>query len=228
MGWTEFSLVLTLFLLTHFLPSYRPIRARLLAALGRPAYFALYGTASTVLLVWIVVAAAQAPYLPVLDPAPWQRWVPNIAMPVAFIFLAMGVGLGYPHTLGGRAGSRFDPDRPGLAAISRHPMLWALAIWAAAHAVANPDLAHMVVFGLFLIVSLAAMRLFDRRGRLFEAEAWPALQASTATLSLRPLADRQWRRRNRTALATRVLAALLIYAALLHLHAPVIGVSPLP
>lgn len=228
MGWTEFALVLALFVATHFLPSWRPVRNGLIGAVGRRAYFAGYGAVSTVLLVWLVVAAGRAPYLPVLDPAGWQRWVPNLVMPVAVLLLTMGVGLRYPYTLGGRGDAAFDPDRPGLAALTRHPVAWALALWAAAHLLANPDLAHVVLFGGFAAISLAAMRLFDARARAAEPARWPALRAATAILSLRPLADPAWLRRNAGALALRVAAALFVYVGLYHLHGPVIGASPAP
>jgi uncharacterized membrane protein len=228
MAWTEFALVLLLFLGTHFLPSRRAFRDGLIARVGRRTYFAAYGTVSTVLLVWLVVAAARAPYVPILDPMGWQRWVPNLVMPLAVLLLSFGIGFRYPHTLGSRRNVEFDPTRPGFAAITRHPMLWALVLWAAAHLLANPDVAHAILFGLFLGVSLLSMRLFDRRAREARPGLWPDIRRATATLSLRPLASRHFWRTNARFLGTRTLAAAALYAAIYALHGPVIGVSPLP
>jgi uncharacterized membrane protein len=228
MGWSEFAFVLALFLGTHFLPSHRPLRERAIAITGRRAYFALYGTVSTVLLVWLVVAAARAPHVPILDPAGWQRWVPNLVMPIAVLLLSLGFGLGYPHTLGGSRGARFDPAQPGVAAVTRHPMLWALVLWAGAHLLANPDLAHGILFGLFLTVSVLSMRLFDRRAQEADAERWPEMRSTTAILSLRPLAWRRFWQRNAGVLAGRFAVAFVLYAVLYVLHLPVIGVSPIP
>jgi uncharacterized membrane protein len=228
MAWAEFAVVLVLFLGTHFLPSLRAFRDGLIAAVGRRTYFAAYGTVSTVLLVWLVVAAARAPYLPILDPAGWQRWIPNLVMPLAVLLLALGAGLGYPHTLGGRRSAEFDPARPGFAAVTRHPMLWALVVWAAAHLVANPDVAHAVLFGLFLAVSVMSMRLFDRRAREARPDVWPDIRRTTAILSLRPLASPRFWRTNVRYVGTRILGSAALYLAIYALHAPVIGVSPLP
>lgn len=228
MGWAELILAMTLFLATHFLPAQGPVRARLVRALGAPAYFALYGTISTLTLVWILAAAARAPHVELLAPAPWQRWGANLAMPAAFLCLGLGLGFRYPYTLFGRRRSTFDPDEPGLAAITRHPALWALAIWAAAHALANPDLAHLIAFGLFLVISVAAFGLFDRRARAAEPARWPGIQDATALLSLRPLGQAGWLRRNRKGLLVRILLGLALYAAMLGLHPWLIGVSPLP
>lgn len=228
MGWTEFALVLALFVATHFLPSHRPLRDGLIATMGRRAYFAAYGTVSTVLLVWLVVAAGRAPYLPVIDLAPWQRWVPNLVMPAAVALLGLGGGMAYPWTLGGRKIATFDPARPGFAAVTRHPMLWALGLWGGAHMVANPDLAHVVLFGGFAAISLAAMRLFDARARAAEPDRWAAIRQATAILSLRPLMQAGWWRRNGKTTLARLAAAALLYIGLYHLHAPVIGASPVP
>ena len=228
MAWAEFALVLVLFLGTHFLPSRRAFRDGLIARVGRRTYFAAYGTVSTVLLVWLVVAAARAPYVPILDPMGWQRWVPNLVMPLAVLFLSVGIGFGYPYTLGGRRNAAFDPARPRFAAITRHPMLWALVLWAGAHLLANPDVAHAILFGLFLAVSLLSMRLFDRRAREARPDLWPDIQEATATLSLRPLEPRHFGRANARVLATRIVGAVALYAAIYALHGPVIGVSPIP
>lgn len=227
--WAEFILVFALFVGTHFLPSHRPLRERLIGVLGRRTYFAGYGTISLVLLVWLVIAAGRAPYLPLFDPLPWTRWAPNLAMPLAVALLALGAGMAYPYTLGGGKAARFDPARPGFAAVTRHPILWALALWAGAHLLANPDLAHAVLFAGFAAVSLASMRLFDRRAESAEGPArWAEMRRATSILSLRPLADRGWLRANARGIAVRLALAVLLYVGLLHLHAPVIGASPLP
>ena len=72
------------------------------------------------------------------------------------------------------------------------------ALWAGAHLVANGDLAHGILFGLMLIYALFGLGICLRRGVALRV-AWP-----------------------------RLLAAVVIWAALFHLHPLVIGVSPLP
>ena len=95
--------------------------------------------------------------------AAWTRWVPNLVMPVAVFLAVAGVGLRYPFTPGGRRAAVFDPAHPGFAALTRHPLLWALALWSATHLPPNGDLAHIRMFGEFAAVSIAAILMFDRR-----------------------------------------------------------------
>jgi len=156
---------------------------------------------------------------------PWMRWVPTLAMPVVFVLAAAGVGLRQPHTLGAQRGAVFDPADPGVAALSRHPLLVALALWAGAHVVANGDLAHVVLFGGFAALSLAAIPLFERSARRVEG---PAFFERTALVSLRPFARPDWRQRNLAGLGLRAGAGLLLWGVALHLHAVLFGVSPFP
>jgi uncharacterized membrane protein len=204
MSWLPFAAALAAFGASHYLPGATGLRETLIERFGRRAYFTAYGL-------------------------PWHRWLPNLAMPAAFVLAACGFGMAQPFTLGGRRASRFDPADPGLAAVTRHPLLLALALWSAAHLVANGDLAHGVLFGGFLAMSLAGMRASDRRAaRELPAAQRAAFFRSTALLSPAPFADPAWRRRNLPRLARRALVGLALWLAALHLHQPVLGVSPFP
>lgn len=227
MSWVPFGLALAAFVGSHYLPGATGLRAALIARFGRRAYFTGYGILSLVLLGWLVVAAGTAPYVELWPPAAWQRWVPNVAMPVAFVLAACGVGMAQPFTLGGRGA---EPGAAaGFAAVTRHPLLLALALWSGAHLVANGDLAHAIVFGGFLAISLAAMRAFDARAvRALGPSAAAAAFRASPLLSLAPLADGGWRRQALPRLAPRAVVGLALWAAAFQLHAAVIGVSPAP
>ena len=228
MSWTPFVVALAVFVLSHYLPTATGLRDAAVGRLGRRVYFSVYGAISLAVLVWIIVAAGQAPHVQLWPQAPWLRWVPNIAMPLAFMLTACGIGIAQPFTLGGRRGASFDPAAPGLAAVTRHPLLWALALWAGAHLLANGDLAHVILFGLFLAMALGFIPVFDARARRALGPAAEPFFASSATLSPAPFADRSWRAANLSGLSLRALVGLGIWLAALMLHEAVIGVSPLP
>ena len=227
-GWGEYALALALFVGSHFVPRLGGLRERMIGRLGRRAYFGLYGVLSTALLVWLVSAAIRAPYVELWPQMPWTRWVPNIAMPVALVLVSCGIGLRQPFTLGGRRGVAFDPDDPGFAAISRHPLFLALALWAGGHLVPNGDLAMVVLFGSFTLMALVAIPAFDGRARRMLGPAAGVFLAQTAVLSLAPLAETSWRRANTRRMSLRAFLGLVLWVALLHLHGVIIGASPLP
>ncbi len=228
-GWMEFVTAYALFIVSHGVPAWPPVRGRLVAVLGERLYLILYGLASLALLAWLIVAAGRAPHMPVWSSAPWQFWAPVLVMPLACALAAFGVAAPNPLSFGSRNSSAFDPEKPGIAGIVRHPLLWAIALWAGAHMVPNGDLAHVVLFGGFAVFALTGMAAIDRRRRRsLGSDEWARLAARTALLPFAATFDRH----RRTALVamdwSRLAAAALLYAALIASHASVLGVSPLP
>jgi uncharacterized membrane protein len=226
-GWGEFGLALTAFLLSHAVPARPALRARFAAAIGLRGYLVLYSLISLGLLGWLVVAAERAPFVPLWPYAAWQGWVPGIVMLPACLLVAFGVGAANPLSLGGRS-TGFDPSRPGIAGVARHPLLWALALWAGAHVLPNGNLAHVILFGSFAAFPLVGMGLMDRRRRraLGQLE-WERLARATSSIPLAALAGGRWRPSGWPS-PLRLLAGLALYAGLVLLHRPVIGVGPLP
>jgi uncharacterized membrane protein len=216
------------FLLSHALPARPSVRRALVARLGERGYLALYSLVSLAVFAWLMVAAGRAPFAPLWDFAPWQLWVPPIAMAGACLLAAFGIGAVNPLSFAGRSGAAFDPDQPGIAGVARHPLLWAIVLWAASHAVPNGDLEHVLLFASLAGFSLAGMAVIDRRKRRqMGTAAWAVLAARTSFWPAAALASERWRPRPALPSPRRLAAAALAYLVLL-LHLPVIGVSPLP
>lgn len=227
-GWPDFALAYALFLVAHAVPAQPALRSRLVAALGRPLYLAIYIAASVVLLLRLIRTAQRAPFLPLWEYADWQAWIPNLAMPFVCLLVAFGLGAANPLSLGG-TGRGFDPDRPGIAGITRHPVLWALALWSAAHLFPNGDLAHVLLFGGFALFSLAGMAAIDlrQRRRLGDAE-WRRLAGRTAFLPFAALPRFGWPAGLEAQAGWRVALALALWLGLLALHPAIARVSPFP
>ncbi|MBL6078178.1 NnrU family protein [Belnapia sp. T18] len=226
-GWGEFAGAFGLFLLSHALPARPALRQRIAGALGERGYLVLYSLLSVAALAWLVAASGRAPYLAIWDAAPWQWWMPNLAVPLACLLVAFGTAAPNPLSLGGRTAG-YDPEHPGVVGFTRHPLLWAIALWAGAHAVPNGDLAHLLLFGGFAGFALLGMRALDRRRRRqLGAEAWARLARRTAFWPGAALASGRWRPATLPS-SQRLVAATLLWLALLVLHGPIIGVTPLP
>jgi uncharacterized membrane protein len=225
--WAEFAAAFAVFMLAHRIPTMPGPRARLAVTLGPRGFTIAYSALSTALLIWLIAAANTAPFIPLWDAAPWQRWLANLAMPIAILLAAYAIVAPNPLSFGGRA-TAFDPAQPGIAGVARHPLLWALALWSTAHLIANGALAHVILFGTFAVFSLAGMAMIDRRLQTRMGQgAWHDLARNTSTLPLAALISRRWTPKSRPS-APRALAALAAYITLYLLHAPVIGVLPTP
>jgi uncharacterized membrane protein len=223
--WGEVILALFCFLLAHALPARPGIRPAIVAAIGRPAYVGLYSLLSLLLLMWIARAAARAPFIEL-----WPYDQVRSTIPVGgmlFVCLLLVFGLTSPNPLSLARAAGFDPDRPGVAAVVRHPVLWAALIWSGAHAIANGDLAHLMVFGAFSALAIGGMLALDARSRRrLGVQEWERLARRTSNIPFLGLA-RGAPLRFRTGTAIRIAAAALLYLLLLFSHEILAGV-PVP
>lgn len=225
MGWIEYIVALAVFMGSHRIPATPGLKARIEGTLGRKGYIIAFSVLSTALLFWVIFAAGRAPYVGLWDQAIWHRWLLNLVMPVVLALTVFGVAAPNPFAFEGRA-SGFDPQHPGIAGFSRQPLLWAIALWAGAHLLANGDLAHVILFGLFLGFALVGMGIVERRRRAdVGAAEWARLTAHTGLVPFAALLSGKWRPRAAPSL-WRTALWLLSWAAIWHLHEPVIGVWP--
>ncbi|MDA7965097.1 NnrU family protein [Ruegeria sp.] len=219
-GWGPFIAALAAFMLSHMIPARPAVRDRLIGVLGRTGYFTAYSGLSLLVLGWLVVTAANAPYVEVIPPYAALRWLPLLVMPVVCWLAVAGLVIRNPFSFGGLGRKPFDPSRPGILRLTRHPILLSLMLWAVLHLLVNGSLSHVILFGLFAGFAGLGMVLIDRRTARSMGADWPRMSCNTARLSLR--APRPW-----PPLWVWLIAAVA-YAALLHLHTAVIGLSPLP
>jgi uncharacterized membrane protein len=217
-GWGEFSAALVIFLLAHVIPVRPPVRPWLVRRFGLRGYFLGYSVASAVLLIWLFIAAARAPYVAVIPPLGVLRWVPLIVMPFVCLLVVMGLNISNPLSFGGLARRPFDAVNPGILALTRHPLLLAIILWALAHVLANGDLAHIILFGLLALFAALSMKVIDRRKQRQMGAEWHRLAQNTGRWSMAALRPDLW----------TGLGAVLLFIVLLVLHGPVLGLSPLP
>lgn len=220
MDWAEYALAFGAFFLTHSVPVRPPVRPWLVARLGPAGFGMAYSALSLGVLAWLIGAAGRAPYLPLWPWAAWQNHVVLSAMLPVCLILALAIARPNPFSFGGARNHRFDPARPGIVRLTRHPLLLALALWAGAHLLANGDLAHALLFGTFAGFALLGMGIIDRRKRREMGAAWARLDSARREAPPRPVS---W-----TGTMLRLGLGVALYAALLRLHPWLFGISPLP
>jgi uncharacterized membrane protein len=154
-------LVATLvFLATHFVTS-TPLRPALVNAMGEWPYRGAYSMVALITLVWMAWAYAGAPREQL-----WTglREVPYVLMPLAFVLIACGYWRN-PTMVGADKLLKSEDPARGIIRITRHPIMWGLMLWAAAHIVARGDLKSLVFFGGFLLLALVGTLSIDARKR---------------------------------------------------------------
>ncbi|MGE5514632.1 MAG: NnrU family protein [Bacteroidota bacterium] len=218
-GLWQLVLAVAVFLASHSLTNRPGFRRGAEAALGGSRGFTVaYSVVSLLLLAWMIAAYIDAPTVVLWDQEPWMRWVPALVMPLVSVLAVAGLTTPNPFSIGPGA-RRYDASRPGILRLTRHPILWAAGLWAGAHMVPNGDVAALILFAPLLLLAIAGPAMLDRkRRRVLGFEQWSRL-ADIPRDPLAALREMGWK---------RIVGGLLLYVSLLHLHEPVIGVSPLP
>ncbi|WP_413206278.1 NnrU family protein [Rhodospirillum sp. A1_3_36] len=215
-GFGELALALVVFLGSHAVAGLPGARSRLVSALGERVYLVAYSLLSLGLVGWVISAALRAPYLELWPPQSWVAYLLVGGMPIVSILWTASLIEANPFSLSFNRRA-FDPQRPGLAGLVRHPLFAGMALWAAGHVLANGDLAGLLVFGPMLVLSLLGPRIARRKAaRRHGAERLAQWERAMATV---PLSQKLPTGRT-------VLYGLLLYFALLRLHGPLFGIDP--
>ena len=219
------------FVAAHFLLSSRPLRGPLVKAFGEGGFRAVYSLGAIGAFVWMVKAYGAAPAIEVWAPPAVLHWVPLLAMPVASILLVAALTTPSLTRIGGEgsipAGGPQDPA-PGIVSITRHPGLWAFALWALSHLAANGDAATMVLMAGILALSLGGMAHIDLRREEALGSAWGPTKMTTGVVPFAAILS------GRTSLDwrgigwQRPLGGLVLYAVLLYAHPWIAGVAVVP
>ena len=220
-GFGHLVLAVGCFLLAHSLTNLRPLRHRIEAVVGTAGFYAGYSLLSTALLVWVIAAAVDSPTIVLWAQAPWMRWAPSLVMPVVCLLWVCGLTRPNPFSIG-PGGTGYDPARPGLLRLTRHPVVWGLGLWAAAHLVPNGTLAGVMLFTPLLILSVLGPRILDAKRR--QSLGWEQWQTLVEGLS----GPVDWRAMLAEIGIWRLLGGLALVPVLMELHPLVIGRSPFP
>ncbi|HKI75553.1 MAG TPA: NnrU family protein [Pseudomonadales bacterium] len=176
----EFLLVASiLFLVTHLGISSTPLRGMLMNGLGESSYLAIYSFLAAVTIGVLIYAYSHISHGMFL----WMPGIPEHAfakalMPFAFILLVGGLMAKNPTAV--RADAAINEPLDGMLKIVRHPVQWAILIWAVGHIVANGDKASIVFFGSFAILSSVGMIAMDAKRRHRPEPEWQSFYASTS------------------------------------------------
>jgi uncharacterized membrane protein len=209
---------------SHILLSSTGLRGSLRDQLGENGYLAVYSLTALATFAWFVAAYVRAPTIPLWRAAAWTHLVPVAVMPFAAYLLVAGYTTPNPTAVGMERRAGADDPAPGILRITRHPVMWAIGLWALGHLVANPDLAAIWFFGALAALSLGGTMLIDRKKRLALGSNWRRLAAVTSNVPFVALIAGRTRLRWRDIGLLRPVAALLLYAVLFLAHPLFAGV----
>ncbi|MEX2454369.1 MAG: NnrU family protein [Rhodospirillaceae bacterium] len=202
----------------HFLLSSAGVRGRLAGFAGEAVFRAGYSLFAAVTLVWMILEYRDAPHLPLWDAGIFGPPVILIFMLLASILLVCSVTTKNP-TLVGMDGlhSTLEPGR-GIYAVTRHPMLAAIALWAISHVLVRGDAAAAIFFGGFFVLATIGMVHIDMRRRARADDAWRSFEAGTSRMPFRAIVEGRRTLRPAEIGWWRIGLGVAVYFAALYVH----------
>ena len=210
------------FIATHLVTS-TPLRNGLIRAIGLRAYLLGYGVAAFATLGWMIWAYSKAPKEPIF---PGLHWVPLMAMPLALVLIACGYFSRNPTFVGAdRLLKNPEPAR-GIIRVTRHPIMWGIMLWSAAHIAATGERGSAIFFGGLLALAALGTLAMDQRKAKALGEDWKRFAAVTSYLPFGAILRGRNRFDAREIGWRNPAIGLALYALLLWAHPMLFGARP--
>lgn len=201
-----------------------PLRAVLVGRLGLPAYRGLFSVLSALSLAALIWTYGDAPDVEIWKTTSTLALVPILTMPLAFLFLVASLRPGNPTMAGPDMVLKGELPVSGFTKVTRHPMLWGFAIWAAGHMVAGGDVATLLLAGAILVTALNGMVSIDRKRAAQFPQTWQRFREKTSIIPLAAVAEGRIRLKFSDIGIFNILVSAILYAVFMHWHATLFDV----
>ena len=170
-GLTMLAAASASFVGSHFILSH-PLRAPLVARIGERGFILVYSLVAVATLGWMAHAYRTAPP----EPLWWEPgdglWIAaSLVMWLAAVLFA-GSLVGNPALPAPGAGAAARKAPRGVFRITRHPMMWAFALWGFVHIAVWPSIASLILCGAIIILALVGARLQDAKKAALMGDDW--------------------------------------------------------
>lgn len=163
---------------THFVMSH-PLRAPLVKALGATGFMIAYSLVAFITIAWMAQAFGQVQGSE-LGGSGTVGWVIATLLTLPAMLLLFGSFIRNPALPAPGAEEAAQREPVGAFRVTRHPMMWGIALWAISHIVIWWSWRTNVVALAILILSLVGSKLQDAKKREQMGEAWAAWEAKTS------------------------------------------------
>lgn len=169
----------TAFVGAHFLMSH-PLRAGMVAKLGEGGFAGIYSLVSFVTLGGVVWAFRTAPIAPALWPVGDALWAVVTAVMLLASVLLMGSVIRNPALPTGGAPAAVPAEARGVFSITRHPMMWSVALWGLCHVAVYPVAKNIILAFSMIFLALVGAALQDRKKEQLQPDSWGAWESRTS------------------------------------------------
>lgn len=165
---------------THFALSH-PLRAPLVRIVGAVGFQIVYSLVAFATLGWMVLAyRAIGTGAGLWDGYGAATWTFSSLLTLIAAVLFVGSLLGNPALPAPGAAALAEKPVHGVFHVTRHPMMWGFALWAASHALVSPTPRSLVLTGSVGFLALVGSHMQDRKKEALMGAAWAGWEAKTS------------------------------------------------
>jgi uncharacterized membrane protein len=212
----------------HILLSGTPMRGMIVKVIGETAFLGLFSVIALASIVWMSWAYADTDYVELWHAGHALKGIAWLVMVPAVIFVVCGNATPNPSSVGSEKVLGRDDAARGIFSVTRHPLMWGIALWAGAHLLANGDLASLIFFVSLLVLVFAGVASQEAKKKAKMGEAWDRFTAATSFVPFVAIVERRRSLDWKGIGWWRLGLSAVVYAAFVLLHPWVIGVSPIP
>ena len=166
---------------SHFALSH-PLRAPLVRAVGAGAFQGVYSLVALTTFVWMVLAFRA---VPMASSMLWNGqsdllWALSSLLTLIAAVLLAGSLIGNPALPIPNAKALAKHNPHGVFHVTRHPMMWAFALWSAAHLLVSPSLRVLILTGAIAFLALVGSMLQDRKKAVLMGRDWQLWERRTS------------------------------------------------
>lgn len=163
---------------THFAMSH-PLRSPLVKALGAGGFQVAYSLVSFMTLAWVYFAFIAAPPADLAGSGD-IGWIIATALTLPAMILLAGSFIGNPALPTPMAEAQARGEPGGVFTVTRHPMMWAIGLWAASHIILFWSTRTLITALAMGILALVGAKLQDAKKEALMGAAWAQWESKTS------------------------------------------------
>ena len=168
----------TAFVGSHFAMSH-PLRAPMVRVLGDKGFMGVYSLVSIFALFWMDRAFRAAPAADGPG-AGAAGWAAASVLTLLALVLILGSLKGNPALPDPTGRPAIPAEVRGVFLVTRHPMMWGIALWAIAHGLLVWSMRSLIVSVAILVLALLGAHLQDRKKQALLGADWQGWVARTS------------------------------------------------
>lgn len=218
----ELLVASTSFVSIHMAMSSSSIRTPLLAFMGQKKFRLLYFLISGVLFTWMITAYLHAPSIVLFEPNTSMKHVSFSIMGFACFFVVLGYTTSNPMSVGKKE-EELTRVPFGILKITRHPIMWGMALFAFCHVLASGTAAALIFFGSIATLAIAGARHIDMNKQEDENGNWNTYLKLTSNVPLGAIINGRLRVERGEYKWWQICLTAGLYASFLMSHRVLIG-----